>query len=57
MVGNFGTTQTNWKTKLMKFRQGNQTITLRGDPSLGITLVSLKAMQRTIKHERVGILV
>ncbi|ESR37449.1 hypothetical protein CICLE_v10030074mg [Citrus x clementina] len=36
---------------VMKFMLGNESVTLRGDPSLGKTLVSLKAMMRTIKHE------
>ncbi|KAL9444267.1 hypothetical protein AB3S75_017449 [Citrus x aurantiifolia] len=52
-----GMTHTNWKTQVMKFRLGNESVTLRGDPSLGKTLVSLKAMMRTIKHEGAGILV
>ena len=51
-----GMTYTNWKTQVMKFRLGSEIITLRGDPSLGKTLVSLKAMMRTIKHEGAGIL-
>lgn len=52
-----GMTHTNWKTHVMKFMLGNESVTLRGDPSLGKTLVSLKAMMRTIKHERAGVLV
>ncbi|KAL5542906.1 hypothetical protein UlMin_010616 [Ulmus minor] len=51
-----GMTRTNWKTQVMKFMLGNESVTLRGDPSLGKTLVSLKAMMRTIKHEGAGIL-
>ena len=45
------TTHTNWKTQVMKFRLGSETITLRGDLSLGKTLVSLKVMMQTIKHD------
>ena len=41
----------------MKFRLGSEIITLCGDPSLGKTLVLLKAMMQTIKQEGVGILV
>ncbi|KAF8400118.1 hypothetical protein HHK36_013414 [Tetracentron sinense] len=52
-----GMTHTNWKTQVMKFRLGSETITLCGNPSLGKTLVSLKALMRTIKHEGAGILV
>lgn len=48
---------TNWKTQVMKFSLGKEMITLRGDPSLGKTLISLKAMMRTIKHECFGIFV
>lgn len=50
-------THTNWKTQVMKFNLGSESITLRGDPALGKTLVSLKAMMRTIRHEGAGILV
>ncbi|KAL5550230.1 hypothetical protein UlMin_000406 [Ulmus minor] len=41
----------------MKFMLRNESVTLRGDPSLGKTLVSLKAMMHTIKHKGTGILV
>ncbi|KAL5573444.1 hypothetical protein UlMin_023041 [Ulmus minor] len=46
-----GMTHTNWKTQVMKFQLGNESVTMRRDPSLGKTLVSLNAMMRTIKHE------
>ncbi|KAI9191690.1 hypothetical protein LWI28_011992 [Acer negundo] len=39
----------------MKFQLGNEIVTLRGDPLLGKTLVSLKAMMRTCKHEGLGL--
>ena len=42
---------------MMKFRMGNKTMTLRGDHSLGKTLVSLKTMLKTLRHEGKGILV
>ena len=32
-------------------------MTLRGDPSLGKTMVTLKGMMRTIRHEGEGILI
>lgn len=41
----------------MKFSFSQETIILRGEPSLGKTLVSLKAMMRTLKHEGSGLLV
>lgn len=49
--------QVNWKTLRMKFTLGGVTICLQGDPSLCRSLVSLKAMLRTIKHERQGVIV
>ena len=52
-----GTTHTNWKTKVMKFNVGQEAITLRGDPSSGRTLVSLKSMIKTICREGAGLLV
>ena len=36
----------------MKFRLGNRIVFIRGDPTLGKTFVSLKAMIRTIRHEK-----
>ena len=41
----------------MKFTLGQEAITLRGDSSLGRTLVSLKSMIRTIRQEGAGLLV
>ena len=52
-----GGTCINWKTQLMKFRLGNRTVSIRGDPTLGKTLVSLKAMIWTIRHEKQGVYV
>ncbi|KAK0577832.1 hypothetical protein LWI29_000918 [Acer saccharum] len=55
-LATLGMTHTNWKLQVMKFQLGNETVTLRGDPSLGKTLVPLKAMMRTCKYEK-GLLV
>ena len=52
-----GMTHTNWKQQMMKFQMGNKTVTLRGDPSLGKTMVSLKTMMKTLRHEGKGLLV
>lgn len=41
-----GTMSTNWKTQTMKFPLGNETVILKGDPSLGRTEIPLKAMIR-----------
>lgn len=49
--------QTNWKTQVLKFRVGDQTITLRRDPSMGRSLVSLKSMMKTIWREGAGVIV
>ena len=50
-----GGTFVNWKTQLLKFRLGGQTKSLKGDPNLDKTMISLKAMLRTIKHEKQGV--
>ena len=50
-----GGTFVNWKTRILKFRLGNRTVAIKGDPSLDKTLISLKAMLRTIKHEGQGV--
>ena len=52
-----GMTHTNWKTQVMKFNLGKETVTLRGDSSLGRTLVSLKSMIKTLRQEGSGVLV
>ncbi|XP_068662850.1 uncharacterized protein [Aristolochia californica] len=52
-----GGTYTNWRTHVMKFRLGNEMVVLQRDPSLHKTLVSLKVMMRTIKHEGHRVLV
>ena len=52
-----GMTHTNWKTHIMKFNIEKDIVTLRGDPSLGCTLVSLKAMKKCIRREQDGMLV
>ncbi|PON91390.1 hypothetical protein TorRG33x02_129530 [Trema orientale] len=43
--------QVIWHTLLMKFQIGGVMVTLQGDPSLGKSLVSLKAMIRIVQHE------
>lgn len=49
-----GTVRTNWKSQIMQFVMGNNTITLVGDPSLIRSKISLKAMIRTIRKEKAG---
>ena len=52
-----GTVSTNWKTQTLKFKLGEQSVTLKGDPALGRSLISLKSMLKTIKREDQGFLV
>ena len=52
-----GVTFVNWKTQLLKFRLGSSTVSIKGDPPLGKTLISLKAMLQTIRHEGHGVYV
>lgn len=52
-----GTMSANWKTQTLRFQVGGNSITLQGDPSLGRTLISLKAMVRTLRKEKMGYLV
>lgn len=51
------TMTTNWKTQTLTFQSYGETVTLRGDPSLGRTLISLKATIRTLRKEGGGFLV
>ncbi|XP_074337653.1 uncharacterized protein LOC141674849 [Apium graveolens] len=52
-----GTVITNWKTQTLKFMVGGEQVTVQGDPSLGRSLISLKAMLKTLKKEGKGFLV
>lgn len=52
-----GTTQTNWKTQTMAFEVGGESVCLKGDPSLGKSLITLKAMSRELKKEKGGVLI
>jgi len=52
-----GNTCVNWKEQVMKFTVVDRTVTLREDPSLGRSLVSLKSMSRIIHQEGQAILV
>lgn len=52
-----GTVITNWKLETMKFQVNGKTVTLKGDPSLTRSKISLKAMIKTIRKEGGGILV
>ncbi|KAJ9552227.1 LOW QUALITY PROTEIN: hypothetical protein OSB04_016272 [Centaurea solstitialis] len=52
-----GTIWVNWKAQIMKFPVAGRTVTLKGDPSLGKSLLSLKAMSKIIQQEGQAILV
>ncbi|XP_048496700.1 transposon Tf2-1 polyprotein [Beta vulgaris subsp. vulgaris] len=50
-----GTITTNWKQQVMKFKMGDKVVTLKGEPSLERSKVSLKAMFRVLRKEGRGI--
>ncbi|XP_021773532.1 uncharacterized protein LOC110737482 [Chenopodium quinoa] len=50
-----GPVVTNWRTHIMKFNIGGVPVTLTGDPTLEKTQVSLKAMVRVLKKEKLGL--
>ena len=50
----FGTMSTSWKTQTLKIQPNGKTITLKGHPTLGG--ISLKAMMKTIRKEKGGLL-
>lgn len=52
-----GTMVTNWKTQTLQYKKDNRTITLKGDPTLSRSGVSLKSMVKTLKKEGGGYLV
>lgn len=52
-----GTISTNWKTLTLKFKLGQDNVVLKGDLALGRTMISLKAMMRTIKKGGEGFMV
>ncbi|KAJ9555024.1 hypothetical protein OSB04_009638 [Centaurea solstitialis] len=52
-----GTTWVNWKEQVMKFTTAGRTVTLKGNPALGKSLVSLKAMSKIIQQQGQAILV
>lgn len=52
-----GTMATNWKTQTLRFQLGSEVVTLKGDPSLGRSGISLKAMLRNLRKEGGGYLV
>lgn len=47
----------DWRQQMMKFQLGGSTINLKDDPSLGKSLVLLKAMKWNLRRECYGILV
>lgn len=51
-----GNITTNWKTQTLKFQSEGVTVTLQGDPHLGRTGISLKAMLKNLQKEGQGYL-
>lgn len=52
-----GAVTTNWKLHIMKFMVGGKSVTIKGDPSLEKSRVSLKAMVRVLLKEGSGFLI
>lgn len=52
-----GEVYTNWKHQLMRFVWNDKWVELQGDPSLGVTQTSLRAMERILRKEKYGVLV
>ena len=52
-----GGMQINWKTLSMQLQVGGVTVLLQGDPTLGTSLVSLKAMWKALRETSEGLLV
>ncbi|XP_057252042.1 uncharacterized protein LOC130592021 [Beta vulgaris subsp. vulgaris] len=52
-----GTVVTNWKEQTMRFTYEGKKVTLKGDPALNRSCISLKAMIRTIRKEKGGFLI
>lgn len=52
-----GEVLTKWKTQEMTFHENGAVVTIRGDPSLTRSRISLKAMIRVLRKEGGGILV
>lgn len=57
LLEKLGTMTTNWKMQTLRFKMGNDTVTLQGDPSLGRSGISLKAMIRNLRKEGRGYLI
>lgn len=49
--------QVNWKLQVMKFKVQGKIVTLRGDPSLGSSAISLKSLWKTLAQQGEEILV
>lgn len=47
--------EVNWKLLVMKFKMGETIMTLKGDPRLHDTGVSLKVIAKTLQQEGQGI--
>lgn len=52
-----GNTTAKWKLQKLSFKLGRETVTLKGDASLGRSGITLKAMMRTLRKEGKGYIV
>ena len=55
-LATLGETQVDWGTLIMRFKVGDTTITLHGDPSLSKTLVTMKSIMKAFRKGREGVL-
>lgn len=52
-----GNMEVNWMLLVMKFKMGDMVMTLRGDPSLCMSGVSLKSLMRVVQHQGPSLMV
>ena len=55
-LATLGETQVDWGSLIMRFKVGDMTITLHGDPSLSKTLVIMKYMMKAFRKGGEGVL-
>lgn len=52
-----GNVVVNWKTQVMRFQWEGREVTLKGDPSLKCSRISLKKLRKTLKAGISGVLI
>ena len=56
-LGTLGIMEVNWPSLIMKFKMGDNLMTLRGDPSLYKSRVSLKTLMKDLQQQGQGVMV